>query len=142
MTIRLVALLTALGVTAACGRAAGETVTVDASPAAVGTVLTDEDGHTLYLFLPDQQQQPTCTGACTQAWPPLDATGQPAAGSGVDAGLLGTVAHPDGRKQVTYNGWPLYRYSGDQAPGEANGHGLLNVWFAVDPVGGAAGPVR
>jgi predicted lipoprotein with Yx(FWY)xxD motif len=50
-------------------------------------------------------------------------------------GPLGTIADPDGSKQLTYMGWPLYTYSGDSAPGQANGQGTGGVWFAMTSAG-------
>ena len=58
-------------------------------------------------------------------------------GDGVDESLLGTVDHPDAGTQVTYNGWPLYFFSGDSAPGDTNGQGQGGVWYVVDPTGNA-----
>ena len=49
--------------------------------------------------------------------------------------LLGTLTRDDGTVQVTYNGWPLYHFSGDTAPGDTNGQGLEGVWFLVSPTG-------
>jgi Secreted repeat of unknown function len=46
-------------------------------------------------------------------------------------GSLGTVARADGQQQVTYDGKPLYFFSGDKAPGDTNGHGVGSVWFAA-----------
>jgi predicted lipoprotein with Yx(FWY)xxD motif len=63
--------------------------------------------------------------------------GAPAAGEGVDAALLGTITRDDGAMQVTYNGWPLYYFADDTAPGDANGQGLGDVWFLVSPTGEA-----
>jgi predicted lipoprotein with Yx(FWY)xxD motif len=37
--------------------------------------------------------------------------------------------------QATYDGFPLYYFAGDQAPGDANGEGLGGVWFIADPAG-------
>ena len=54
-------------------------------------------------------------------------------------GSLSTISRPDGGRQVTYNGMPLYTYSGDAAPGEANGQAIDNVWFAVTPNGSSSG---
>ena len=30
-----------------------------------------------------------------------------------------------------YTGHPLYTYSGDSAPGQANGEGFANIWFVA-----------
>jgi hypothetical protein len=51
------------------------------------------------------------------------------------ATLPGTLAAFDGAngRQVTYNGHPLYTYSGDAAPGDAKGQGKLGKWFVVTP---------
>jgi predicted lipoprotein with Yx(FWY)xxD motif len=56
-------------------------------------------------------------------------------GDGVDPALLGTVEHPDAGLQITYNGWPLYVFTGDSAPGDTNGQGQGDAWFALDPAG-------
>ena len=48
-------------------------------------------------------------------------------------GSLGTISRPDasGALQVTYNGKPLYFFSGDTAVGDANG--VYTHWSAVTP---------
>ena len=60
---------------------------------------------------------------------------QVSGGDGVDAALLATATNPDAGPQVTYNGWPLYYFSGDSAPGDTNGEGPGGVWYVVDPTG-------
>jgi hypothetical protein len=60
------------------------------------------------------------------------ATTSAVAGSGV-TGKLGFVIRPGGGIQVTYDGLPLYTYSSDSTPGQANGQGIQGVWFAVGP---------
>ncbi len=108
----------------------------------VGKVLVDSAGYTLYMFSLDTNHQPHCSGSCATAWPPLLSTGKPTAGSGVSASLLGTVKDADGKTQVTYNGWPLYTFSGDTKPGEATGQGLDafgGKWAAVTSAGTAVG---
>jgi predicted lipoprotein with Yx(FWY)xxD motif len=99
-----------------------------------GEILVDQDGFTLYLFLPDDQGTPTCAGTCALTWPPFE-DGDVAAGAGINPSLLGTVDHPDGMVQVTYNGWPLYHYTPDLASGDARGQGIGGNWWVVSPDG-------
>ncbi|MDX1468693.1 MAG: hypothetical protein R3258_05080 [Acidimicrobiia bacterium] len=101
----------------------------------LGDILSDGEGNTLYLFTPDAQGESTCYDQCEQNWPPF--TGMVTAGSGVDASLIDTVTRTDGSTQVTYNGWPLYYFAGDSAPGDTNGQGLNGIWFVVSPAGDA-----
>ena len=100
-------------------------------------VLTTPSGRTLYYFTPDTAAKVTCSGACAKVWPPLVlGSGRPSAPSGL-AGTLGTVQGANGL-QVTYNGHPLYAFSGDKKPGQANGEGLQGKWY-VAAVGLASG---
>ena len=86
----------------------------------LGTILVDGEGLTLYLFMPDAQGPSTCEGDCLAAWPAL--VGPATAGEGVDESLLATATRADdGSEQVTYNGWPLYYFAQDSAPGDVNG---------------------
>ena len=101
------------------------------------SVVTNARGFTLYSFAPDTATASKCTGACAQIWPPV--TGA-TAGQGV-TGKLGNISRSDGSKQVTYNGHPLYTYTADTAPGQANGNGLNvdgGVWHEVTASGQAA----
>ena len=102
-----------------------------------GEALVDGEGRTLYLFTNDTQNSGTssCTGDCLVRWPPLFTDGEPVAGTGVDAAMLGTITLPDGTTQVTYNGWPLYYFQDDTAAGDALGQGVGGVWFLVSPTG-------
>lgn len=107
----------------------------------VGEVVVDAEGRTLYVFLNDSPGTSACTDDCAAAWPPAtvaeDAT--LAAGDGVTAGL-GTLERDDGTLQLTLDGWPLYRYAADTAPGDANGEGVNGVWFVARPDGTVAEP--
>ena len=106
-----------------------------------GQALVDLEGRSLYLFTNDTQNSgaSTCADDCLVEWPPLLSDGDPVAGAGVDAALLGTITRDDGTTQVTYNGWPLYYFHEDTAAGDANGQGLGGVWFLVSPTGEAIG---
>jgi predicted lipoprotein with Yx(FWY)xxD motif len=106
--------------------------TVQVAETKLGKVLVNEDQHTLYVFKQDTGEDSTCTGACAETWPALKAD-EPTAGDGVDESKLST--NDDG--QVVYNGHPLYRFSGDQEPGDTNGQGIGDKWYVVSPDGDA-----
>jgi len=100
----------------------------------LGDILVDGEGRTLYIFTPDNKGPSTCTDVCRQGWPALHAPAT--AGTGVTASLLGTAARPDdGTAQATYNGWPLYYFSGDTAPGQTHGQGVIDSWYVIDATG-------
>jgi len=101
----------------------------------LGSFLVDDKGMTLYLFTKDTPNTTVCYDKCATAWPPLLTTGDPAAGEGVDASLLGTTTRTDGTIQVTYNGWPLYYYEKDKTPGDVIGQDVGGVWFVISPAG-------
>jgi len=114
--------------------------TVEVSESAdFGPILVDGQGMSLYLFTNDTQDSgtSTCVDDCAAEWPPLTTDGDPVAGEGVDAALLGTITRDDGSTQVTYNGWPLYYFADDAAAGDTNGQGVGDVWFLVTPAGEA-----
>lgn len=99
------------------------------------TILVDGAGRTLYLLTSDPKNLSTCASldpTCPRAWPPLKAPAR--AGTGVKAALLATTRD---RKQVTYNGHPLYHYSGDRRAGQVTGQGSYQVWYVVSPKGTA-----
>jgi predicted lipoprotein with Yx(FWY)xxD motif len=105
----------------------------------LGTVITDGKGFTLYMYAPDHQGPSRCTGFCAQQWPPLllpSGVDKPVASPGVVATLLGTVRRPNGQLQVTYNGWPLYLWIGDSAPGQATGQADdMGLWYVLSVTG-------
>ncbi len=100
----------------------------------LGNVLTDSQGMTLYTFKKDKPGESACVGACANLWPPLTVSKgmQPMAASGIP-GKLSEIQRQDGTYQVTYNGMPLYRYTGDHKPGEMNGQGYANLWSVASP---------
>jgi predicted lipoprotein with Yx(FWY)xxD motif len=117
----------------------GAVVKTTASAALGSTVLTDSSGMTLYTLSAEQNGKFICTSApCTQVW---HALGAPASGAPSGVASLGTVTRPDGTKQVTYKGLPLYTFAQDQHPGEAKGQGVKDVgtWSAAT-VSSAAAP--
>ncbi len=120
--------------------ASSGSATVETHSGAMGTYLTDGAGHALYLFAADHGGRSACSGACAAAWPPLKTTGPPKAAGGAKAGKLATTSRPDGSKQVTYGGHPLYTFTGDTAAGDTNGEGSSAFgakWWLVTPNGTA-----
>ena len=112
----------------------GETE-VEAEDSSLGTILTDSDGNTLYVFLNDSGSESTCYDSCAETWPAFVARGEVKARDGVTMSLLGTTERTDGTVQVTYDGRPLYYFSGDQQPGDTNGQEIGDVWYVVSPGG-------
>jgi predicted lipoprotein with Yx(FWY)xxD motif len=115
----------------------GEGTIAAAEIEGLGPVLVDAEGMTVYLYTPDKGTESTCYGECEAAWPPVVAAGKPTAGEGAMSTALGTTKRKDGTMQVTYEGHPVYTFSGDSASGEANGQELDGTWFALDEAGEA-----
>jgi len=126
LSLSALSLLVALAL-AACGGSGndGEATAASSSPATVSLdngLLVDSTGAALYTSEQEKSGTVMCTGGCTQIWLPLGATGsgKPSAGDGV-SGMLGTVKRPDGARQVTLDGRPLYRFAEDSQNGKATG---------------------
>jgi predicted lipoprotein with Yx(FWY)xxD motif len=101
---------------------------------ALGSVLVDARGRTLYLFKKDRNGMSACDTACAKFWPPLVSRSAPRAGRGVHKSMLALSRRHDGRSQVTYAGHPLYTFVGDNAAGQTKGEGLTNFgaeWDAL-----------
>jgi predicted lipoprotein with Yx(FWY)xxD motif len=110
---------------------------------ALGNVLVDAHGRTLYLFEKDRHGRSACYGACATYWPPLFSSAKPRPGTGVHASLLGLTKRTNGKRQVTYAGHPLYTFIADKKAGQTSGEGLTNfgaAWDAVAASGRAVEP--
>ena len=91
-------------------------------------------GLSLYTLEGERNGRWLCTDrSCLSAWPPL-LLRRGAQPTGVRS--LGVLRRPDGRRQVTYRGFPLYRYAFDDKKGDVRGDGVgdVAVWHvAVAP---------
>jgi predicted lipoprotein with Yx(FWY)xxD motif len=128
---------------AASPRQASSGAFVALGKTALGTVLVDARGRTLYLFDKDKRGKSACYGACAAYWPPLLSSAKPRQGKGVRASLLGLTTRTDGKRQVTYAGHPLYRFIGDKQAGQTTGEGLTDfgaAWDAIASSGRAVEP--
>lgn len=132
------AMAVALGALAASVVAPGATAKAPATlkvstaqNAALGKrILVTTSGRTLYALSAETRGRFICTGTCTADWPPLT-LGRGVQPSGVSG--LGTIRRPDGRRQVTYKGRPLYRFDDDRKQGDVKGEGFMDVgtWHAA-----------
>ena len=117
-------------------------VVVKTASNALGTILVDSQGMTLYHLSGEQNGKFICTSsACLAVWHPLIA---PSGGTpSGEVGSLGTVKRPEGTVQATYKGTPLYTFTGDQKSGETKGQGINDVgtWTAVT-TGSSSTPSR
>jgi predicted lipoprotein with Yx(FWY)xxD motif len=90
-------------------------------------ILVNNKGFTLYRLSTDSKNKSNCTGSCVSVWPPLLASGSSMPGGGAGVSGLGTIKVAGG-EQVTYNGMPLYTFTGDSAAGQTNGQNVKDQW--------------
>lgn len=108
----------------------------------VGEVLVDAKGSALYASDQEAGGMVVCIGGCVAFWNPLTVgAGQPSAGDGLH-GKLAVVSRPDGARQVTFRGRPLYRFTQDPGPAVVTGNGFADsfggqsfTWHVVTPTG-------
>lgn len=102
----------------------------------MGNVVLDNEGWTAYRFDQDTPNPPssTCVDACTRSWLPLLVDAAPTV-TGIDPARVGTIDRPDGGRQLTLGGWPLYRFIGDNGPAKWKGQAVNNVWWVVQSNG-------
>ena len=112
--------------------AVADTTVSTAEDPELGTYLTDADGMTLYLFTNDEPGVSNCYDQCAENWPPFSAEEPLTLPEGVP-GELTLVERTDGTTMVAYNGWPLYYWVNDAAPGDTTGHEVGDVWYVVNP---------
>ena len=92
--------------------------------------LVDANGKTLYYFANDMVGKSNCSGQCSVIWPPFFVSTVSVSGS-LNATDFGQIKTSSGADQTTYQGWPLYYFSGDKSPGDTNGQGFQNIWFVA-----------
>ncbi len=94
---------------------------------------TDAKGRTLYAFTADKKNTNNCTSeGCKAKWPVFSET-LASVPSTVDKTLFGTI-DVNGKKQVTFKGWPLYYFADDTKRGENHGVSFPSpgVWPIVN----------
>ena len=118
---------------------AGARATLTVRSSNYGSILFDGQGRALYAFTRDRRGGASrCYGACARAWPVYFASSRLVAGKGVKRSLIGTVRRRDGRRQITYNGRPLYYYVGDKSAGQVSCQNVAEfggTWLVMRPSG-------
>jgi predicted lipoprotein with Yx(FWY)xxD motif len=111
--------------------AADPTVKI-ASKAGLGNYLVNKMGWTLYWSTKDSPGKSVCEGPCLEKWPTFfrKSITVPAELKAKD---FGTLTRPDGTKQTTFRGYPLYYWANDMAGGDTKGQGVNGIWFVIDP---------
>jgi predicted lipoprotein with Yx(FWY)xxD motif len=140
------ATLLACGALAAFAIAATTTTVSSATSSALGArVVVNAKGRTLYALSPETAHHLLCKShECLLAWPPLTVPSRTTRlkdGAGVH-GRLALLRRTNGVLQVTLNGMPLYRFSGDTGRAQDNGQGIESfggTWHAVLATGKASG---
>jgi predicted lipoprotein with Yx(FWY)xxD motif len=110
------------------GAAAFADTGIKTGDSALGPVLTDAMGMSLYTFDKDSGDVSACYDKCAVNWPPLIA---PAGAMAEDD--FGLITRTDGTLQWTYYGKPLYLWIKDSVPGEVTGDGVNDVWHVAKP---------
>jgi predicted lipoprotein with Yx(FWY)xxD motif len=124
--------------------------TTPSTPSSPAAVVSDSDGFTLYRFdessLPLAQRRTdprvdpfpdrrllSCDASTPPDWPVVGYE-QNRTLPALRHTLLGYLERADGRRQLTINGCPVYRYRGDRTPGQTTGDGAAGTWFTLRPV--------
>jgi predicted lipoprotein with Yx(FWY)xxD motif len=125
------------GTAAASG--GGAAVVLSVKHGKLGTILAAGPKHlTVYLFEGDKGTSSACSGACAALWPPVTTSGTVTGATGVAKAQLATLTRPDGSKQVTYAGHPLYYFTRDKDDGDSYGEGIKSFgssWYVLAPSG-------
>jgi predicted lipoprotein with Yx(FWY)xxD motif len=108
-------------------------------------VLADSSGRTLYRADVEKGGRVLCVDRCTSYWDPVSASAGESEAAGVALDVeLGVLERPDGGRQLTLMGQPLYRFT-EEGPGELTGDGSVDEfagtrfeWLAATPGGAAA----
>jgi predicted lipoprotein with Yx(FWY)xxD motif len=89
-------------------------------------VLVDSEGRTLYTADVEEGGRILCTDGCTSFWEPIAASAREARTASTDLDLdLGVVRRPDGGRQLTFEGLPLYSFT-EEGPGQLDGDGFVD----------------
>lgn len=140
--IRAVLVAAGLVTLAACGSptssssASASAAVLKTANTSLGQIVVDAQGRTVYFYDKDTANsgRSACSGSCIGLWPAVTTTSDSPTVDGV-SGTVGTITRDDGSKQLTIDGLPVYRFSGDTKAGDTTGQAYQNIWWVVSPSG-------
>ena len=106
--------------------------------------LVNHSSRTLYLLTSEKGAKIKCASGCLTAWPPLlvkSTVKTISLGANVK-GKIGFVTRSKTMKQVTFNSYPVYTYSGDSAALQSTGEGIVafgGTWYLIKANSTSAG---
>jgi predicted lipoprotein with Yx(FWY)xxD motif len=86
---------------------------------AIGRVLVDTSGRTVYELVGDSAAHTICTGGCLAIWPPVKTNGS----------------------QAIVNGHPAFTFVGDKSAGQTNGQNVTDQWGRWLALGAGGNPI-
>jgi predicted lipoprotein with Yx(FWY)xxD motif len=89
-------------------------------------ILVSSNHRSLYVLNVEKGDHIHCRAACLSFWPPFlvkSSVTSVKIGTGVK-GKIGFIKRSATTKQVTFNGFPVYWFSGDSGPGQVNGQAV------------------
>jgi predicted lipoprotein with Yx(FWY)xxD motif len=100
-----------------------------------GPTLTLMGGDTLYRLTKDSTDKSTCTGKCATIWVPVVLAAGEKKPVGMGVSHLGSFTRAAGVRQVTYEGIPLYTFTGDKKAGQVTGNikDTWGQWYSINP---------
>ena len=106
--------------------------------------LANHSSRTLYVLSAEKGGRIHCKTACMILWPPLEVKNSVkniTLGAHVN-GKIGFIARGKIMKQVTFNSYPVYTYSGDTAARQSNGEGVVadgGTWYVANATSTSVG---
>jgi predicted lipoprotein with Yx(FWY)xxD motif len=107
-------------VLAACGGT--DNTSPKGSASSASSVLKDASGMALYTPDAESAGKVRCTASCTSIWKPVAPNAVPSTTI-----KIGVITRPDGSKQATAAGKPLYTFAED-SPGAVTGNGVSDAF--------------
>jgi predicted lipoprotein with Yx(FWY)xxD motif len=93
-------------------------------------VLVDPDGRALYVADQEASGEVLCTASCTEIWDPALLSELGADPESLSS-EFGEVKRPDGGRQLTFEGAPLYSFT-EEGPGELTGDGFVDSFDGTE----------